>query len=401
MDHGCSGTGRIAAQCKQCPVVCRKQSFSRYVVFRELLLEDRRPLHSTGYTIHKSKLIVKNSIRLLYGILVSFLLSTVVAKAQQPGINIEAIAKDRNNNPAKDRRIYVRVDIIAANGGAVPVFTEEHVTRTNEAGIFQIAVGKGTRQGGTYNSILDIPWRGLNYSVRIRIAIEPIANVTNWNYQNEWIDLGTTPFGIVPYAGAALTADNVAQSAAVISFNGGTTGLTPATPTSGQVTLGGVLNIANGGTGSTIKNFVDLTTVQSVRGAKTFEQPLTSAGGLTVQNNLSLSGNTTPLLVGGNSGNLGDILVSQGPGATPIWVNTRQAAGIKSKNRSVLLNGAELYEIFVASLDNDDGISVVLEASATPNPIPSYYIVRDIVNSKIRVHFTAAFNGYVTWVIAE
>jgi len=344
---------------------------------------------------------VKNSIRLFYGILVSFLLSTVVAKAQQPGINIEAIAKDRNNNPAKDRRIYVRVDIIAANGGAVPVFTEEHVTRTNEAGIFQIAVGKGTRQGGTYNSILDIPWRSLNYSVRIRIAIEPIANVTNWNYQNEWIDLGTTPFGIVPYAGAALTADNVAQSAAVISFNGGTTGLTPATPTSGQVTLGGVLNIANGGTGSTIKNFVDLTTVQSVGGAKTFEQPLTSAGGLTVQNNLSLSGNTTPLLVGGNSGNLGDILVSQGPGATPIWVNTRQAAGIKSKNRSVLLNGAELYEIFVASLDNDDGISVVLEASATPNPIPSYYIVRDIVNSKIRVHFTAAFNGYVTWVIAE
>jgi hypothetical protein len=42
-----------------------------------------------------------------------------------------------------------------------------------------------------------------------------------------------------------------------------------------------------------------------------------------------------------------------------------------------------------------------LEASTTPNPIPSYYIVRDITNNKIRVHFTAAFNGYVTWVIAE
>ena len=38
---------------------------------------------------------------------------------------------------------------------------------------------------------------------------------------------------------------------AVSSFSGGTTGLTPATATSGAVTLGGTLVIANGGTGST------------------------------------------------------------------------------------------------------------------------------------------------------
>ncbi|NDF98958.1 MAG: hypothetical protein EB101_08560 [Chitinophagia bacterium] len=322
-------------------------------------------------------------------------------QAQQPGINIEAIAKDRDNNPAKDRRIYVRIDIVAASATNTPAFSEEHVTRTNEAGIFQVAVGKGIRQGGTYNSILDIPWRSLNYLVRIRVAIEPVINVINWNYQNEWIDLGTTPFGIVPYAGAALTADNVAQNAAVISINGGTTGLTPSTPTSGHVTLGGILNITNGGTGSSIKNFVDLSTTQSINGAKTLQQLLTASGGLHVLNNLSLTNNTTPLLLNGNSGNPGDILVSQGAGATPVWMNPRQISTIKSKNRSVLLSSAELYEITVNGLDNDDGISVVLEASATPNPIPSYYIVRDTVNNKIRVHFTAPFSGYVTWVIAE
>lgn len=323
------------------------------------------------------------------------------AQAQQPGINIEAIAKDRDNNPAKDRRIYVRVDIIAATSPNTTVFSEEHVTRTNEAGIFQVAVGKGTRQGGTFNSILDIPWRSLNYLVRLRVAIEPVINVINWNYQNEWIDIGTTPFGIVPYAGAALTADNVAQNAAVISLSGGTTGLTPASPTSGHVTLGGILAIANGGTGSSIKNFVDLSTPQTINGEKTFQQLLTATAGLLVQNNISLAGNTTPLLLGGNSGNAGDILVSQGAGATPVWMNPRQISTIKSKNRSALLISAELYEINVTGLDNDDGISVVLEASATPNPIPSYYIVRDVINNKIRVHFTAPFNGYVTWVIAE
>lgn len=36
----------------------------------------------------------------------------------------------------------------------------------------------------------------------------------------------------------------------VLTFSGGSTGLTPATPTSGVVTLGGTLNVANGGTGA-------------------------------------------------------------------------------------------------------------------------------------------------------
>jgi len=327
--------------------------------------------------------------------------SASLVQAQQPGINIEAIAKDRNNNPAKDRRIYVRIDIVSASATSTPIFTEEHVTRTNEAGIFQVSVGKGTRAGGTYNSILDIPWRSLNYLIRIRVAIEPVANVTNWNYQNEWVDLGTTPFGIVPYAGAALTADNVAQNAAVISLSGGKTGLTPSTPSSGHIIMGGVLNIANGGTGSSVKNFVDLSTTQSVDGEKTFQQLLQASGGATIQSSLSLAGSTTSLLLNGGSGNAGDILVSQGPGATPVWMNPRQIGSIKSKNRSLLLTTADLYEISVAGLDTDDGISVVLEASATPNAVPSYYIVRDILNNKIRVHFTAPYSGYVTWVIAE
>jgi hypothetical protein len=41
------------------------------------------------------------------------------------------------------------------------------------------------------------------------------------------------------------------SSAAVNSFNAGTTGLTPSTSTTGAVTLGGTLNVANGGTGAT------------------------------------------------------------------------------------------------------------------------------------------------------
>jgi len=56
----------------------------------------------------------------------------------------------------------------------------------------------------------------------------------------------------------------------VTTFSAGTTGLTPSTATSGAVTLGGTLAVANGGTGSTTKNFVDLTTSQTIAGTKSF-----------------------------------------------------------------------------------------------------------------------------------
>jgi hypothetical protein len=64
---------------------------------------------------------------------------------------------------------------------------------------------------------------------------------------------------------------------AVTTFSGGTTGLTPSTATSGAVTLGGTLAVANGGTGSATQNFVDLTNTQSsIGGAKTFTSALTA-----------------------------------------------------------------------------------------------------------------------------
>ena len=68
--------------------------------------------------------------------------------------------------------------------------------------------------------------------------------------------LGTDATGYLPYIVNGVTYKvrfsqlNIA-GAAVSTFSGGTTGLTPSTPTNGAVVLGGVLNLANGGTGAT------------------------------------------------------------------------------------------------------------------------------------------------------
>jgi hypothetical protein len=279
------------------------------------------------------------------------------------------------------------------------------VDSTDDAGIFLVELGKGTRVGGSFATLLDIPWSTMNYSLRVRTAIVPILPVTNWNYQDEFRELGNVPFGIVPYAGYSRTAASVSSTGAVISFSGGSTGLTPASPTTGDVVLSGVLAISNGGTGSSVRNFVDLSSTETIAGEKTFSQLLSALNGVSVSNGLSLTGTTSPIRLNGNAGSAGQLLVSQGAGSTPVWVNAQQAAGIKSKNRSELLGRAETYDIQipagVPALDVNDGISVVLEAGTTPMPIPNFYVFRDIINNRVTIHFTAPFSGYVTWIIID
>lgn len=321
--------------------------------------------------------------------------------AQNPGLNLELIARDRDNNPAKNRRIHVLTEIFPGSINNPVAYADEHIAQTDDAGIFQVNVGRGRRVAGTFNSILQIPWRLLNYELRIKIAIEPILPITNWNYQNEWIDMGVTTMGIVAYAGYAVNADSVNPNNAVITFSAGSTGLTPATPTTGNVVLGGILSISNGGTGSSIKNFVDLATTQSIAGEKTFSQFVNATGGVNINNFLSITGSATPLRLNGNAGIAGQVLVSQGSTATPVWMNVQSSVTAKSKNRSVLLNSVEQFDIPVALLDADDGISIVLEAGSVPMTVPNYYIYRDLINNKVTVHFTAPFTGYVTWIIID
>lgn len=65
----------------------------------------------------------------------------------------------------------------------------------------------------------------------------------------------------------------------VSSFSAGTTGLTPSTATTGAVTLGGTLAVANGGTGNTSLDAADIVTksgTQTISGAKTFTSAVTA-----------------------------------------------------------------------------------------------------------------------------
>ena len=132
---------------------------------------------------------------------ISILTSTEL-KAQNPGggFFFQAIARDNFSNPAKDRKIYVQSTIIQTNANGVKVLIEEHNAQTEATGVFSISIGQGTRKGGTVSNLSAIEWAKGPYYLNLKIAIEPIAPLINWDYTKEWIDLGTTPFGTVPYA---------------------------------------------------------------------------------------------------------------------------------------------------------------------------------------------------------
>jgi hypothetical protein len=124
---------------------------------------------------------------------------TLDANAQS-GIFFQAIARDINTNPAKDRKIYVQSNIIQSTPNGEKVLIEEHQTFTDAFGIFSIIVGSGTRVGGTVTGLSTIDWAKGPYYLNLKIVITPVGVGAGWDYSKEWVDIGTTIFGTVPFA---------------------------------------------------------------------------------------------------------------------------------------------------------------------------------------------------------
>jgi len=118
------------------------------------------------------------------------------------------------------------------------------------------------------------------------------------------------------------------NSALVSTFSAGTTGLTPATATSGAVTLGGTLIPANGGTGvGSLTGYVKGTGTTAMTASATI--PTTDLSG-TVSNaqlaNSSVTVGTTNIALGASSltlGGLTSVAVTQDP-TTAFQVTTKQ-----------------------------------------------------------------------------
>ena len=116
------------------------------------------------------------------------------------GIPFQGIAKDYNGNPVNERKIYIQTNLVAGNIAGTTIYTEEHETTTDELGIFSVMIGQGKKTQSIIRSLSEVQWDKGPYFLGIQLAITPNAPVQNWQYQNNWINMGTTSLGIVPYA---------------------------------------------------------------------------------------------------------------------------------------------------------------------------------------------------------
>jgi len=99
------------------------------------------------------------------------------------------------------------------------------------------------------NTLSNIPNAALSFS-SVTINGTPVSlggSITVTATASAALTIGTGLSGTSYNGSTAVTIANTG----VLSWNGGTTGLTPATATTGAVTLGGTLVVANGGTGAT------------------------------------------------------------------------------------------------------------------------------------------------------
>jgi len=133
--------------------------------------------------------------------LIFFVLITQLLNAQNTnGIFFQAVAKDNASNPAKNRKLFVQSTIIQNSSNGTKVLVEEHKSNTDASGMFTISIGNGTRIGGTAINLNSIDWSNGPFYLNLKVAISPVAVDNGWDYNKEWLDIGTTSFGAVPFA---------------------------------------------------------------------------------------------------------------------------------------------------------------------------------------------------------
>ena len=217
---------------------------------------------------------------LLIILIISFYSNQVVAQNNN-GVFFQAVARDNFSNPAKDRKIYVQSSIVQTTPTGTKVLTEEHQANTDASGVFSISIGNGVRVGGTASSLTTIDWSKGPFYLNLKVAITPIGGNSSWDYNKEWVDMGTTSFGAVPFALYAANAGGLDQK---LSITDTTRMLAPYSKMVNALVASNITSLTAATVNAALNSKVNLVDsgllyiTPTMLAAKTFDQtPITSA----------------------------------------------------------------------------------------------------------------------------
>lgn len=131
-----------------------------------------------------------------------FMAGTLIAQPP-PALPVQAVAKDPLGNPAKNRKVFVRVEIRHARIDGRAVWVEAFESTTNGDGIYTYIVGMGSKISSipaNMQSIAEIDWGNGPYWVNTKLAVSPSIPAAWWLPADNYVDLGTVQMMSVPYA---------------------------------------------------------------------------------------------------------------------------------------------------------------------------------------------------------
>ena len=270
--------------------------------------------------------------------LIIFLFISVAASAQAPDkMSYQAVIRDANGEILKNQDVSIQFSVLQTSISGTSVYQEDHKLTTNSNGLVSVYMGIGAVSSGDFSTIdwsdgtyflkteID-PTGGSNYTI---ISTTELVSVPYAVYANkaEFADSltggvnETDPIFDGSVAKGISTTDtaywndkldsysetdpvfdaSVAKGITAVdtaSWNSKLDGYTETDPLfdasvakgvtavdtaywNGKFDTTSIIAIANGGTGSSTQNFVDLTTVQLVAGDKTFSSDI-KVNGITV-----------------------------------------------------------------------------------------------------------------------
>jgi len=112
---------------------------------------------------------------------------SVFAQAPQ-GLNYQAVARDLSGQVLQNQQLGIRISILNGSTLGPVVYQETFAPKTNDLGLFTIAVGYGTATSGNFDAI---SWGGGKKF--IKVEMDPSGGTA-------YSDLGTTELMSVPYA---------------------------------------------------------------------------------------------------------------------------------------------------------------------------------------------------------
>jgi hypothetical protein len=124
-------------------------------------------------------------------------LNSLPAQVLPNAVNYSAVARNATGQTIASSTIGIQIGIIKSNPTGPIQYSENHIVATNQLGVFNLIIGAGSVQSGSFSSI---DWSSDNFYLKVGMDVNGGTN---------FISMGTTQLFSVPYALHSKTAESV------------------------------------------------------------------------------------------------------------------------------------------------------------------------------------------------